>query len=383
MDKNINLLERVTGDGISKELFELKKKLAEDITDKLEIFTPFKKHVVDYLVDKWTVKDLVDDKTINKLLGWLWIITEQLQDFRDQLSGANTEEALAELRTKIFKQIWGESQESSESNESTDTSKNTNTSTWAVATTWWASLAAASSESKSTTESWAATEKAKVDSSGESYEIDHFNITVSPEYKKLWDNLKWKEKPDLEPFACAMKAYQAEKAKWTIKNDKYLTVVDFTKNQLTHNRFFVIDLTTNTVIHAEKCWHGEGSGDKERATSFWNVSGSKKSSLWASITPDQSRSNSKWTRRWSFPKWLEKSNNASRWIAIHPVKSLVYKTWRPTSQWCFTLTCWQDGVDNINNEINWWSMVFAYAKSKDYFSQSNYFQQNSDGSFAA
>ncbi|MBR7037088.1 murein L,D-transpeptidase catalytic domain family protein [bacterium] len=54
-----------------------------------------------------------------------------------------------------------------------------------------------------------------------------------------------------------MKAYEAEKSAGHLKNTKYLTVVDFTKNQLTNNRLFVIDMETNTVTYAEKCGHGE------------------------------------------------------------------------------------------------------------------------------
>jgi hypothetical protein len=33
-------------------------------------------------------------------------------------------------------------------------------------------------------------------------------------------------------------------------------------------------------------------------------------------------------------------------------------------------------------KIKWW-FLFAYAESKDYFAQSNYFKQNSDGSIMA
>jgi hypothetical protein len=144
-------------------------------------------------------------------------------------------------------------------------------------------------------------------------------------------------------------------------------------------------MDTNTVEYAEKCGHGQGSGWKEWATSFWNTSWSNKSSLWALITADHSRRNGKGTRRWNFPEWLEKSNSKSRgrWIAIHPVKSEVYASWKPTSQWCFTIQGSQSHTNEILDKIEWWSLLFSYAKSKDYFAQSDYFKQNSDGSVAA
>jgi hypothetical protein len=51
--------------------------------------------------------------------------------------------------------------------------------------------------------------------------------------------------------------------------------------------------------------------------------------------------------------------------------------------WCFTLTCWKYKVKEILEKIDWWSMVFSYAKSEKYFSQSKYFQKNSNGSYTA
>lgn len=222
---------------------------------------------------------------------------------------------------------------------------------------------------------WPKSEKAKT-SNWESYTLDPLNFTIPEEIKQTWESLKWNEKPDLEPFACAMKAYKEEKEKWHLKNAKYITVIDFTKNQLTNNRLFVINLETNTVEYAEKCWHWTWSGWKEWTTSFSNKRKSNQSSLWAFITPDQSRKSPIKSRTWLYPIWQETSNNSSqwRWIAIHPVKSLIYKSWIPTSLWCFSIPAQQDYINKIIDKIKWWSLIFAYAKSKDYFTQSKYFQ---------
>lgn len=336
----------------SDELLELKKDLANQIVDKIlekdsNLFSVlFKWSMSDYLIDENTVGDALHDE----IMVWglwkpVWLITPALKRYREMLSKATTKEDLENLKTTIFNEIWAATTSSTETTTST-------------------------------------TEKSKV-GDWKSYEIDHFDISVSPETKKLWENLKWKEKPDLEPFACAMKAYKTEKEKWNLKNTKYITIVDFTKNQLTNNRFFVINLETNTIEYAEKCGHGCKSGDKERATSFSNIKGSNQSSLWAYITKDHSdQSSKKW--HWNFPQWQEKSNNASRWIAIHPVKSLIFSnSWKPTSEWCFTIPASQDYVDEILWKIEWKSLVFSYAKSKNYFAQSNYFQQDSSGRYAA
>ena len=342
----------------SDELLELKKELANEIVDKIlekdsNLFSVlFKWSVSDYLVDENSIEDAIHDEIM--LWGlWqpVWLITPALKRYREMFSQAKTKDDLENLKTTIFNEIWGQS----------------------------------SSSTQASSESWGTNEKAKVDTSWQSYEIDHFSITVSPETKRIWENLKWKEKPDLEPFACAMKAYEAEKSAGHLKNTKYLTVVDFTKNQLTNNRLFVIDMETNTVTYAEKCGHGEWSGDKEWATSFSNRSKSHQSSLWAFITADKSRPNGKGSWHWNFPKWQESSNSAShwRWIARHPVRSLTYKSWKPTSEGCFTIPRSQAYVDEMLEKTQWWSLLFSYAKSKDYFKQSKYFQQNADGSVAA
>lgn len=218
---------------------------------------------------------------------------------------------------------------------------------------------------------------------GENYEIDHFDIIIPSKAKKIWDSLKWKEKPDLAPFACAWKVYKIEKSRWHLKNTKYLTIVDFTKNQQRDNRFFVINLDTNTVEYSEKCWHGKWSWDKDWAISFSNESDSNQSSLWAYISPNKPRWNSRGTWIWSFLKWQESSNNKLRWIAIHPVDLLVNESWDLTSEWCFTIPMSRSYVNEILAKINWWSLIFAYAKSKDYFAQSDYFKINSDGSVRA
>ena len=92
----------------------------------------------------------------------------------------------------------------------------------------------------------------------------------------------------------------------------------------------------------------------------------------------QLESNKKWTWKWLRLRWQEHTDFRahSRWLFIHPGGV-------DQSEWCFTIPASQSHVDEILNKINWWSLVFAYAKSKDYFAQSDYFQQRSDGSVAA
>lgn len=210
----------------------------------------------------------------------------------------------------------------------------------------------------------------KKTNNNEHYEIDDFNINVSNKYQNLYNQLKWPELPDIEPFACAMKWY--EELKWKISNPKYLTVVDFTKPN-TQNRFYVINMNNNTVEYATTVWHWIWSWRWKWATSFWNINGSNKTSLWFLRTASFYENNSKRTRRGLRMQWTEKDNTnnwnaASRWIFMHP--------WTTYSQWCFTIP--KNISTEIMNKVKWDSLLFSYAKSKDYFKKSWYFQTTSD-----
>ena len=159
-----------------------------------------------------------------------------------------------------------------------------------------------------------------------------------------------------------------------LHNTKYLTVVDFTKKKW-KNRFFVINMENNTVEYAVKVWHGKNTGG-ERAKEFSNNSWSNKSSLWWYLLPDKITQSPNKPRSWLRKiTGLESSNNnaANRWIAVHG-------GWENGSEWCFTLP--KDISKTIMEKIRWW-FLFAYAESKYYFAQSNYFKQNSDGSIMA
>ena len=368
-------------DETSDELLDLKRELAEEIIQKMQekdssfsslIFEPL---MINYLVDDDSIRDKMGDKGIEKFLSELTDkevinkeVINELNWYRTQLNQADTKEKIESLKASIFNGSEN-SQSTSNTSEQTDTQSSNPAATTAAITTTTAAATTASTLWTSSTD-----EKAKVDSS-ESYEIDHLNITVSPESKKIWENLKWKEKPDLEPFACALKAYNLAKKQENIHNTKYLTVVDFTKKKW-KKRFFVINLENNTVEHAVKVWHWKNTGG-ERATDFSNKSWSKQSSLWWYLLPDKITKSPNKSRSWLRQiKWLEDSNDQSdeRWIAVHP-------WWENGSEGCFTLP--KDISKTIMEKIAW-SFLFAYAESKEYFAyQSKYFKQNPDGSIMA
>ncbi len=400
--KQISESDNMTSD----ELLELKKELAEEIVDKLLQkdsslfwFLLKKPMLTNYLVEDGSLGDMLFDELFGSLWEEIWLISKTLKDCRGLLNEIHRKSDFENIKTKIFNKIDWVKQTPSESQESTNSptptgqsaSSNTTDKAWEhnnepeksdnKPTEKSSSKPAEESKNSHKTnttktdksdknEDLSTNEKSK-ESQGESHEIDHFNITVSTEKKNIWENLKWKEKPALEPFACGLKVYESLKSSWKVKNTKYLTVVDFSKKRWT-NRFFVINMDTNTVEYATKVGHGKWSG-WTIATKFSNTPNTNQSSLWWYITPDEIRKSS--TKPWSWlkMKWQENgiNNNASdRWIYMHPWT----EAW---SLWCFTLP--KSIAHEIMNKLKWWSVLFAFARTKDYFKKSDYFQPDSNG----
>lgn len=93
-----------------------------------------------------------------------------------------------------------------------------------------------------------------------------------------------KNSTDLDPkvLALALEKYKAAFDQGRTKSP-ILSVVDYTKKSGTP-RFWVIDLTKDSVLFHELVAHGKNSGDHFFATRFSNKSGSKQSSLGVFLT---------------------------------------------------------------------------------------------------
>ena len=352
----INREEVVKSLSTPDEVKGLKRNLAEDLVKKLWINEELEWFALDYLVSDNPL-DLLHDKSYESL----WLISKELQDYKKDLDKLNSKEEIENYRNTI---LLENNSESSEIQQLDNSTTNTSSQTEPEDSLW-------TSEENDSNEN---TDKTKVNPS-KSYEIDHFDITVPPETKRIRDLLRWKNKPDLEPFACGFKIYNILKTQGRIKNTKYLTIVDFTKKKW-EKRFFVINMDNYTVEHAVKVWHWKKSGG-DWAKQFSNEVWSNQSSLWGFILPDEITKSPNKSRSWLRQiQWIEKkinNNAAERWIAVHP-------WWENGSEWCFTLP--KDVSKKIMGKIKW-SLLFAYAKSEKYFSQSEYFQQNQDGRYAA
>ena len=334
---NLEALKQNAIEEIIEEAVKWKNMLYAEIQKKL---------LERYLTKDWNPWEELEDNFIENISQNL--ITDEIKTFKEDLNKVNNEVELNTIKTTVINSI-------NNLQQTTDTTPTTST-----------AIETASRQRKTRRKSSQAQNTSTT--SKEHYELDQFNIDVSKEYKELYNQLTWKEKPDLEPFACAMKCY--EEQKWFIKNTKYLTVVDFTKPN-TENRFYVIDMEDNSVKYATTVWHWQWSWTWKWATSFSNITGSNQSSLWFFTISSTYENNTTRTRRWLRMFWTDKDkkNNgkaASRWIFMHP--------WTNFSQWCFTLP--KDKAQEIMEKVEGWAL-FAYAKSKDYFTQSEYFKTTS------
>lgn len=83
-------------------------------------------------------------------------------------------------------------------------------------------------------------------------------------------------------FKQGLKGYYSMKSKGELKDEKYLTLIDFTLPS-NKNRFFVIDMESHTIVYESVIAHGRNSGGLI-ANKFSNESESKMSSLGFFVT---------------------------------------------------------------------------------------------------
>lgn len=350
-DSNIENSQSTTTD----ELLQLKKDTLWKIIDEKKNDDPSlvvsKQAVVNYLLDEWS--DELNVGNIVKSLLWKVFCKsrDNLVEISKDIKECNTKSELDSLEASILN--W-----TSVSSQTSTTTENTPAST-------------PESAPQSTT-----TVPEHSDDS-EHIELDHFNINVASKYREFYNKLKWKEKPDFLAFSCAKYWYDKLLERWELSNTKYLTVVDFTKPR-SKKRFYVINMVTMTVEVATRVWHWHNSWKWEWAKSFSNTNGSEQSSLWFLTTATHREDNYKHTRSWLRMFWTEKDkknnwNAAWRWIFMHKGAENPDKKGDLFSQWCFVIP--NNISETVLNKVGWWSLLFAFAKSKDYFEKSDYFEK--------
>jgi hypothetical protein len=100
----------------------------------------------------------------------------------------------------------------------------------------------------------------------------------------VYNSILGGSKPNYEVFELAYIGYSQLKANGVIKDENFLTVIDFSLSA-NEKRMWVINMTTRTVISHNLVAHGKNSGE-EYANNFSNRLGSNQSSIGFYITSE-------------------------------------------------------------------------------------------------
>ncbi len=98
------------------ELLALKRQLAKEIAQKMEwddshfLSKKIKKSIENYLTNENTIVDNIFDKTIEKIWKGIWIITPELESYREMINNAKTKDELDNLKNTILNNISEKSQ---------------------------------------------------------------------------------------------------------------------------------------------------------------------------------------------------------------------------------------------------------------------------------
>lgn len=115
------------------ELLELKKKVAEEIVNKLQEKDPdiLSKIFTNYLVNDGTILDELSDNILWKLWEITWMISPDLKRYREMLNNANTKQEIENLKVNILSEIWSvqTSIDSRENSTTSDSTQNESTNT--------------------------------------------------------------------------------------------------------------------------------------------------------------------------------------------------------------------------------------------------------------
>lgn len=346
---------------IKADLLEQKKQIVNEYIDHHPELLPSvlginlrdKENLVDYLISDG-IKDTITDNL------WLSAINTRVQEhdlmyLHEKITSAQTQTALHQLK----QELGLDSTHQERVQTATGTSEGTQI---------WSSWTVTSLQEDHSKEQQCSSQESSL-ASKNAIQSAILPATFSSQEKtssaeslsSIWlqyEHLTWSEKPDFKPFLYAVQGYEQLKSK--LNNQRYLTIVDYSKSNQ-ENRFFVIDMETNTVKYALPVGHGKNSG-WEFARSFSNVVGSNQSSLGFFRTPQKITKAR--TKSWKglLLKGIEESNDKAteRGIYIHP--STV-----SGSEGCFTLP---KQASEVMETIKWDALLFAYYPEQQYFAQS-------------
>jgi hypothetical protein len=109
------------------------------------------------------------------------------------------------------------------------------------------------------------------------------SIAAAPLVLFAANNQQAVDQPSSQAVAAAIDGYNKAVKDGAVKDDKYLTIIDFTKPSY-ENRFYIYDIKQHKAIYSTLVAQGKGSGQGAYATKFSNDFGTHASSLGTFVT---------------------------------------------------------------------------------------------------
>ncbi len=125
-----------------------------------------------------------------------------------------------------------------------------------------------------------------------------------------------------EAFDRAVRGYFELKNKGVLKNDRYLTIIDFTESS-NNERFFLIDMFNQRLVYKTLVAHGSNTGE-EFSQAFSNQDGSHKSSIGFYLTRETYNGKHDFSLKLDGLEFSN-SNARDRGIVIHAADYVSYE----------------------------------------------------------
>jgi len=189
---------------------------------------------------------------------------------------------------------------------------------------------------------------------------------------KIYSELKLEaENLDLNPFQHALKGYFYLKSTQQLSNDRFLTIVDFSKS-CKERRLWVVDLYKKQVLFNDLVAHGKYTG-QEYAKYFSNRFQSRKSSLGFFVTGSIYNGKHRLSLKLKGMEYGYNHNAFARGIVIHGAHYVHEKYVSAGETIGRSFGCpavSQEIVASLVDIIDEGSCVFLYYPSQDYLSKS-------------
>lgn len=187
----------------------------------------------------------------------------------------------------------------------------------------------------------------------------------------LYEDLKLDEKGlSKEALDYAVKGYEKLLAKGVVKNNQYITLVDFSQNSR-KKRFYLIDVKNNKLVHNTFVSHGKNTG-VDIAEKFSNKINSEQSSLGFYITTETYTGKHGLSMRLAGQEKGYNDNAEARGIVVHGAAYVnanrVNSAYMGRSQGCPALP--EAEYAKVINIIKGGSVMFIYSPSENYLQES-------------